>query len=754
MFLNGFGIKYAVFGRGMPGFNEHLKHFELNWKTDDNSSVIASNHGYAGGLFLAYSNIWSDIFNLPEIDYAQITKQFVEVAKAQHAYAATDNLFFGVGVDHMEPKANLTKIINYINANQEEFELILTTPEEYLKAVGAQNIILPDYKGEMRGQNLQTADLAGTLSSHMALKQINDECEMLLQRVLEPTLTITSKLAGFKYPKGLMDKLWKLLIANHAHDSICGCSIDRVYEDIMTRYHYIKDTGSYILKDAVRTLAGRIDNNIMKDAGACLTVINPLGHKTSKVVKSLACIPKRFDPADYVLVDQNRNEVSAKIKLVVRKNKDLESVYMMNSQLAAIRSKCEIAEKPDDQIFTVLDVEFNAENIPAIGYKTYWFVHKSSLKIGNRRDTDLCVFDHGMENSKLKVVLNTNGTMNITDKTASHTYYGQNYFVDRAETGGLYNHASFETNDIYDSKSCNTCWMLEEKTAYKITYKAKFDWVLPKTSTNTSRSEDKDVIRIVQHATLYSNVDRLEMHIEIENNCENHFLRLAFDTGLKTKFSYAYDHFNVIKRPVAVSQKTWCDVPFEYFVDITDEKRGLGIITKGLPAYEAIENDDGIQLDISLLRAAGYIGYPAGADYPTPKAQCIGKFEFDYAIVVHEGDYRKGCLIDKSADYRSPLVVEGDIIHSGSLPTETSLITISDETAFYNSCLVPSDDGDSIIFRFWNSQEERNISVSSVKEIDYIDLVDFNEKRVDDRRDDTSIKAKAFGITTMKIKFK
>ena len=42
---------------------------------------------------------------------------------------------------------------------------------------------------------------------------------------------------GLPYPQGYLDVAWRWLIQNHPHDSICGCSIDAVHEDMFYRFH-------------------------------------------------------------------------------------------------------------------------------------------------------------------------------------------------------------------------------------------------------------------------------------------------------------------------------------------------------------------------------------------------------------------------------------------------------------------------------------------------------------------------------------
>ena len=625
MFLNGFNIRYATFGRGRPKWDLELPHHEFWWKGPDGSKVLAASHAYGAGLFLSYPDIWTDITQQPELDPKEMLQRFMDAAKEQQEAAAGPNLYFPVGCDHMEPKASLMGIIEYINEHQKDFELIYGTPEDYLRAVEENSSVLHSYSGEMRGSDQYKMDLVGTLSSRMSLKQENDGCEILLQRIIEPLWSITSTLAGAEYPTEHIRKLWKLLLSNHPHDSICGCCLDQVYKDMINRYEFIWHTGQYLVKDGLHILLSNI-NNVKKDAEAAVTVVNPLGRRTTGPVRGLVRIPERFNPISYELFDKNGTVVPSCIKIIAEKQKDLESVYMTNFQLATVISKNATPDKPDDQVFTVLEVEFIAEQVPAMGYKTWW-LRPVSRENTFRPGVWLC--DKGMENSKIKVWFNDNGTLDIFNKRTGYVFSGLNYFVDREDIGNLYDYKGFDEPDEEDSRFYPVKWEVSEIYGYRITFRTTIYWTLPQYTVGGKRSSERNPVTITLYATLYSDADRLDIAGEYENVCYNHCLRVVFDTGLSTDTVSAYDHFSIIERKVCLSGIEWTDHPFQEFVDISDGVKGICLMTRGLPAYEALKTDDGTRLYVTLLRAVGEIGCPSGANHPAPGAQCLGKHRFE-----------------------------------------------------------------------------------------------------------------------------
>ena len=92
----------------------------------------------------------------------------------------------------------------------------------------------PPPTGSVRGEMLSAATsfvLKGTLSARSPLKLEHAAVERLVERRLEPIWT----LSGRPWPERELGYIWRQLILNSAHDSICGCSIDQVHEQATIR---------------------------------------------------------------------------------------------------------------------------------------------------------------------------------------------------------------------------------------------------------------------------------------------------------------------------------------------------------------------------------------------------------------------------------------------------------------------------------------------------------------------------------------
>ena len=92
----------------------------------------------------------------------------------------------------------------------------------------------PPPLGVLRGELHSAATsyvLKGTLSARFPLKLEHAALERLVERHLEPIWTLTGK----PWPERELRYIWRQLILNSAHDSICGCSIDQVHEQASAR---------------------------------------------------------------------------------------------------------------------------------------------------------------------------------------------------------------------------------------------------------------------------------------------------------------------------------------------------------------------------------------------------------------------------------------------------------------------------------------------------------------------------------------
>jgi alpha-mannosidase len=217
-------------------------------------------------------------------------------------------------------------------------------------------------------------------------------------------------------------------------------------------------------------------------------------------------------------------------------------------------------------------------------------------------------------------------------------------------------------------------------------------------------------VRIETTIRAIPGLDRVELTTVVENEAENHRLRVFVRSESRADEVRAESQFAVVHRPLVPPppRVEWVEPPVP-----TAHTLGavalcpLVLLTKGLPEYEASE--DGLRL--TLLRCVGTISRPpglptrpvaAGPEIATPDGQCRGRQVFEYALRFDGEALSDAALVRTSQDYRTdflrgdpfqpPLELDGDVVFS---------------------CLKQAEDGSGFVLRVFNpNPQPEALSVS------------------------------------------
>lgn len=263
--LQGSGIDSMVFWRGV---GKETDRSEFYWEAPDGSRVLAIHLADP----LGYANARQLPLHIDEF------MQRVELLVANiFPYATTNALLFMNGFDHDEAQKGLPAILaqankrlgqlepglqqflNTTSRNGQKYNAIsieIGTLSHYIERIHQQDT-LQTLRGELRSSQ-RAHLLPGVLSTRMWLKQQNAITEQLLERWVEP-MAVWSHILGVPYPHGLIQLAWRYLLQNHAHDSICGCSIDQVHRENSVRFAQSQQIGEGVLAQALQEITKRID---------------------------------------------------------------------------------------------------------------------------------------------------------------------------------------------------------------------------------------------------------------------------------------------------------------------------------------------------------------------------------------------------------------------------------------------------------------------------------------------------------------
>ncbi len=303
---------------------------EFWWEAPDGSRVLMAY------LRDSYSNGASLQPSIP----SEFAAQLERAADSLAAHSEVSDYLIMFGNDHMQPPRDTSKAIAYANAALRGANVIHSTLPNYVKAVRAQiakdNIHLPVYKGEFRSSK-HSHLLPGVLSTRMWIKQRNQACETLLEKWAEPFSTFASlqavKLEGLqvktfkpadiqtfqliKDPAQILRNTWRLLMECHPHDSICGCSIDQVHEEMKPRFDQVEQIGEEITRQSLETLTTLIKT----DGGpwtldgqrstvnglSSVIVFNPSSIPRTDLVSMELSLPNGAQ--DFDILDENGNVI-------------------------------------------------------------------------------------------------------------------------------------------------------------------------------------------------------------------------------------------------------------------------------------------------------------------------------------------------------------------------------------------------------------------------------------------------------------
>ena len=112
----------------------------------------------------------------------------------------------------------------------------------------------PCWRGEMRS-GARANVLMGVASARIDIKQAAGRAETLLERYAEPLTAL--HVAPDAWPAAFLRLAWGKVIENSAHDSICGCSIDPVVDQVLVRFAEAEQIASTLARRAAAAVGAR-----------------------------------------------------------------------------------------------------------------------------------------------------------------------------------------------------------------------------------------------------------------------------------------------------------------------------------------------------------------------------------------------------------------------------------------------------------------------------------------------------------------
>ncbi|MDO8617184.1 MAG: glycoside hydrolase family 38 C-terminal domain-containing protein [Dehalococcoidia bacterium] len=679
--LRGFGIDSVLIWRGV---GREATTSEFRWAAPDGSEVLAIHFPYGYGLMAA----------LPE-EREALAAGLKVVRGLLEPLATTRFVLIPNGTDHLPAHTGLSRVIRLANELLDgsamvhgDYPLLV---ESIKKELGARYDALPLLTGEFRNSQRSNI-LPGVLSTRMWAKQRYQECEDLLARYTEPAVAWSQLLgaaAGAAARKaasdrGLLLHAWKLLLQNGPHDSVTGCSVDAVYDDVRLRFNRCQQTAQTLLLEAQRHIA---------------TLAAPQGQSSVAVFN-----PEHGPRTDFCTVRLPADGAKLPARLV---------------DSAGRETPVQLTERggysPRDPRERVT-AAFVAPDVPGFGYRVYR-VEYAEPAVGPRAGKGSAI-----ENEYFRVEAGAqDGTLTVTDKRSGVVLSALNRFVDGGERGDEYTYCPPEQDFFVDQPAAPPSIRILEDGPVRWTLEVSMAYSLPAglSEDRQARADGRVDCEIVSRVSLYPGIARIDIETEVDNRAGDHRLRVHFPSGLAADHSCAEQHFGVVQRPVGLPEYdgTWMETPMpmhpqKTFVDVSDGGRGLMIANRGLPDYEALrENRGTVTIALTLLRCVGWLSrgdlttrrQHAGPAPMTPGAQMIGRWSFHYSLIPHTGGWENACA--EAHRFARPLRALSTLHGAGALPPEGALVSV-EPTAAIVSAIKPAEEGDGVVVRLYNISPE------------------------------------------------
>lgn len=674
------GIKYLMIGR-FPAPGVH------RWESPDGSGVVFGTNLYSSG--------WAPPGGVP------IERYVLDLAESQRPFYEQHGIpDFGTVTmsDYSCPGPELPALVREYNAKAAAVEeqtglapprMKLATAERYLQAVEAAKPSLPVYRQDWPnpwGYHHQPSHerlVTGAREAYNLL--VNGERFGLIASLLDPE--------DRPYPREALTNGWEgLLYPDHGW---CG---ERTLETIRVfseRLRRARDAGASVYDDSLRYIAGRVSRS--KALGPAVVVFNPLSwSRTSPVSLTVPFERGECRPDGLGLVDRHGARIPC--------DWTLAGTY------------------PDGTVREAA-LCFVAEDVPSIGYKTY-YLSLGERAAGGRGSRSLR--DGVIANRFYRLTLGERGIRSLIDKAT-----GEEVF----ETG------KFEAGEVFELGVGTIPMWPMEYTFYpdcrrtetlpnlgRMAGGLNVESVVPgEVKTVIGLSGGSEHLRTYQEITLYHRVKRIDLSTDLWwDGTRKRELRLAFPirqpAGAQVSYDVPFGDIEVGRNEMGSSMPR----EVQNWIDVSNGGWGATLAVGNTAVHDIrdITTDPlaGPMIQPVLLCSLMDLEIPGQGEHPWWTQ--AGHHRYDFALTTHPGAWRDNWRFgwefsnpltpvlmrdEEAADATLDVYTDSDPpeqrravarTHTyGSLPEEYSFCSIEPSNLMV-STIKRCEDDDSVVVRY------------------------------------------------------
>lgn len=720
-------INVAAFGRGVTptGFNNQVHHSEkyaspyseMLWEAPDGSKVLG----------ILFANWYSNGNEIPEDEQEAQTYWEKKLADVER-FASTSKLLFMNGCDHQPLQKNITQAIKQANQLFPHVQFKHSSFQEYIEELKKElPADLQTIRGELRNQKTDGwSTLVNTASARIYLKQANDRCQTLLERVMEPLgLLVQDR----ELHRDFSQFYWKMLMQNHPHDSICGCSVDEVHREMVTRFEKVEKGAARYVEEQARELARRMSTRHEHPDAIPLVIFQTSGQASSQVLREKVAVKKiYFDELEYKKIPPKLESVRLPSYYIERADK---------SRVPAVVKDLGVMfgyELPPDGFrrpyyAREIELSFFFESSIHLGYEVCYLVPTEQPILAEAAHPIWNEEEKKLENEHMQITIHENGSYSILDKASGHEYQHLGLYEDTGDVGNEYMYKASGDDGRETTESLSASIEVLENHRYLASVAISASFLVPKQADSelhrereqlvwhperkAGRGQEKVSLTLTTILTLEKKAKGLKVEVTIDNTAKDHRLRALFPVGQGRSEHYADSIFDIVTRPNE-PESHWKNPVFDHhmqrFVSVDDGRYGLTIATKGLHEYEIIDQST---MAITLLRAVGELG--DWGVFETPEAQCLGKQQAEFMVIPHKGDVLSAQAYLTAYHYALQPTVIQVAQHQGTEPKVSNAFQWSGEGLVLTACK-PSLEGKGMILRWFNPTDHAQILMIETNE--------------------------------------
>jgi hypothetical protein len=667
----GFGLGPFVYWRGNGDEIDELGPV-WRWRAPDGSSVVAWH--LSDGYFSA-AGIDADPATAPD--------RLAALARRQ-ADAGHDPVLLMNGFDHLPPDT-LTADVAAQLAMQLDAPVTRALLDDAASMLDAREARC--FKGALLGARVANL-LPGVWSSRMPQKLANRRAQALLEGWAEPWAAL-GQVLGLDNERPALELAWRSLLQSQAHDSLCGCSIDRVHEQVQARLDTVVDVAETTTTRVLERLAGRVATGALEWTDEHeLVVFNPSPFRKTGIVRvALDAFPPwrasidRFDLHPLALKRSGFTVDGAPARVVA--SEDPARVRFLPDQAA-------------------LDLEVVAPDVPAFGCR------RAALRPG---PPTADVVDDGSDIEADDVIVRADPDGTLAVRFGDRAYDGLFAFEDCGDRGDSYDFDALPGDvPITAAADVSVTRMAHESGIRRLRITRALLLPAGLDDARTERMTELVACPLVTEVVVAPGVPWVGVTVAFENRARDHRLRIRFPTGAPATGARAATTFDVMACSTTLpDDSAWLHAaPAAFPHQGWIEANGLVVGAPGLPEAEVTA---GGTVLVTLVRSVGWLArfelgsrpIPAGPEMPAPGAQVIGAIRASLVLARDPAHAR-----DAELGLRGVLGGPEPLLEPGR-----ELLRLTPPALALSACK-PADDGDGLVVRVLNATgapEEATLTV-------------------------------------------